>query len=427
MLDTNLQQCISFMHRYLLTSATLVQTSTDAVIDYVRIMLLTVRKLSSLPLEQETELSFFSHILLLFQLMIRALYGNERLSKIKLQNERGFAIKIEEVDIDFTLNLFGLCSRLNQLGYLKSIIVGERNSNFIALAYSALFLDLYLNLSDGAALGDFRCKLMSYVFQTVMKCFEGVAEQVALSDGETAVSFLDILSLAMKKHQRNPIIKTSLQCLLEILRKHYEEYLFIFRGKTFSIRLYYGRKVFLCNSATAENGIQKIKKWLKSLLIEEVRDDWSYMYVASIETGDESRLVLVKAVLDEILAEVVEYFQKESYIDLEIYIRDSDMFSRLFCSEYPLFHDQKLVKNFKVWELIPTIQALKQYFIVVIAYILYNGSIPKCVTKIRESVTKSLPYKITCSQIIFSTGLFSSNSRVKHSPLIPQRCDFRGN
>lgn len=75
-LGRNLQRSVAFMQRYLLTSATIVQASTESVIEYLRIMLLTVRKLASPTLIQENEVSLFSHILYLFQLMIRAIYAN---------------------------------------------------------------------------------------------------------------------------------------------------------------------------------------------------------------------------------------------------------------------------------------------------------------------------------------------------------------
>ena len=407
--------------------ARLFSAPTDSIIDFARLMVLTVRRLASMKPPQDCETSFYSHIIYLYQLTIRAIYGNELLSKVKLMNERGFAMKLEEIDEKYRLNLFGVVCRVKQVDYIRSIIKGGKNSDFVSLGFAAQLLDHYLEIAEGENIASVRNQLLNTLFEAIMRAFDGKRENSVASEEDSAVSFLDLLTLARKKYHRNTIISSTVNLLIDAVRRNNEEYMALFRGKTFSIRLPYGEKKFLCNSLTAENGIQRLKFWLKTLTFDEVKNDWALMFSGDYTDPEESRLILVKAILDDILIGVEEYYQKDGFIDLQSYINDNDMFARLLCSDYPLFDGKNHIRNFKIWELLPSIQSIKQYIIVVFAYVLFNGNIPKCVAKMRESVTKSLPYKITCSQLIFTTGLFASATSFKLICIVPQRCVLKGN
>jgi hypothetical protein len=251
-----------------LDKLTILKAAEDSVTDFVHTVLGAMEVISGMLIGLPAFTTSFC-LLELYHLMVSCLFGNERLSKAKLEKTRGFGLNEEFFSQDLSLSALGLKLAFPFSLQFCNHFSGEKRKQSLGFIFACLYYWELQNLSTEGRSTDLVSKLIGLVQSNLATLSEERNTQIEYS----SVSLKQYVDLYCRKYRRNNIKCSAAMIFFEVYTRSQElqEALTVTQNE---LCIASSGNFCMFASRNINGALAALKLWLKKLHFEELTSLW---------------------------------------------------------------------------------------------------------------------------------------------------------
>lgn len=262
-------------------------------------------------------------LLELFHQIVSCVYGNEKLSRLKLIKRRGFGLNAEMFSNELNLSALGLKLSYPFLKNISAFFSGDVKKETVSFLVACLYFKEVTSLEEEAVSSDVMQNLIGLI-KSHLGC---LTDEESPEKNYNAVSLPYFVDIYERKYRRNLIKKLTAKVLLELWLS----------SRTFQESLCSGGlqlfisnngKDFKFHAGDLNSTLLSLKQWLRTVSGQELASLW-YQYVykkVQISQKDEFALVGI----DFLLAGSAKDYLSATQIDIRNAFVEPDLVARHF-------------------------------------------------------------------------------------------------
>jgi hypothetical protein len=249
----------------------ILKIAEDVAVDYVQVIIESLKTICGTLMSQGPFTSCYC-LLELYHQIVSCVYGNEKLSKVKLGKRRGYGLNAEMFTQELQLSALGLKLAYPFLKHISVFFAGAAKKECVSLIFACLYYKEVNTLQEEVI-----CTEVQENMAGLVKSYAG-----CLSDGNTpgkeygSVSLPYFINVFCRKYRRNEIKRIAAKIFKEIWidSRGFQEKLC-----SHGLMLYisHNGQDFQFNSTCLNSTLASLKKWLRAVTGQELASMW-YQY-----------------------------------------------------------------------------------------------------------------------------------------------------
>lgn len=217
----------------------------------------------------------------LFRQYVNAIFGNEKLSKQRLSQRRGFGLMEELFTESLELNAFGLLQCKDFLLQIQELVIGEKKQLLFSLIITLLY-QFELQDIDRALVSKAHTEL---ICKRIELLFKVVSDKNVDETQAHAISFRNFWQVFRKRHGRH-FVKVFLSSIMEELCSQKDAFEVFLASLQLDICIIYRQKSYKYSSLDMFSSFAKIKEQLNQYEYSSLKDLWRLRVQKGVAVDD---------------------------------------------------------------------------------------------------------------------------------------------
>lgn len=288
--------------------------------DYVLTIIDSLRTLCGQLLHQGPFTASYC-LLELYHQIVSCVYGNEKLSKLKLGKRRGYGLNAEMFTQDLQLSALGLKLAYPFLKNISFFVSGESKKELVSFIMSVLYFREVNSLAEEAMCSEVEKNITKLIMSHIGCLSDESAPEVEYG----AVSLPYFVDVFSRKYRRNFLKSLAGRILGELWTesKNFQDALCLCGLILF---ISHGGKHFQFDSKNLNSTLNSLKKWLKGITGGELASLWYQYAIKKMEVSVNDEFAM--AAIDNILSSSAKDLMDYSGINIGMVLLEPDIVSR---------------------------------------------------------------------------------------------------
>jgi hypothetical protein len=266
----------------------------------------------------------FSNIYILlsfFKQYVNCLFGNEKLSKLRLMKRRGFGLFSEYFDDSLSLNAVGMAEVAPFVPHISSYIQGRKKQGLFLLSLTCLYVNEYMEHDSTFLSSTQKANLKDNLQEYFQKLSDSIEEDVMTE----YVNIGKFLSIFQKKYRRYKLKLYTSQIISQLVLENCEFELFLAEMQI-CIKTNWNHKNYSYSTSKNISSFSALKKDLLCFEFHSFKEFWSFCSAGTLNRSSKTASIYEDMCL--ILKKVDQEGRRSGALNIGDILNNADILSR---------------------------------------------------------------------------------------------------